>query len=45
MFDFWSSGFSEFDMNVIGYEASFDESKSLTYYYLLTVNKKNSQNK
>lgn len=42
MFDFWNSDLSNFDMNVIGFETSFDKDKSLTYYYLLSINKKNN---
>lgn len=40
MFDYWNSDFSNWEMNVIGYETSFDKDKSLTYYYLLSITNK-----
>lgn len=41
MFDFWNLGFQALQINVIGYETSFDKSNSVIYLYLISIHNRN----
>lgn len=40
MFDYWNRGFEELGINVIGYETSFDQDKSIVILYLISIQNK-----
>lgn len=40
MFDFWHLGFVDLSINVIGYETSFDQDKSIVILYLISIQNK-----
>lgn len=45
MLDFWSQGFENIELSVIGHETSFDKDNSVIYLYLISIQNKKKKDR